>query len=275
MVGPNITTVIRHSGCLNKHLVVQTMAWKSIWIKMSGKKVFYIMDTSRIFTFLTNSDFLHPSQFPNCFIHDDSGKKIWWSIQEFTSSGQFQNFYIVEHLRIYTFWTIQKFYVLDYSRISTVWTISELLQSEPFQDFYILDHSRLFGSKPIQNFQSLEHSKNSSFWTFPEFLHCWPFQNFYVLDHSQISTLWTIPEFLHSWPFHNFYVLDQAGIVKFWTIQKFLHSGLFRNFCILDHSIIFFQMSDCVRKVADSVRRSYLTNWVNDFLKICNTGQEH
>ena len=108
------------------------------------------------------------------------------------------------------------------------------------------------------------------FWTIPEMVFSWPFQIFYVLDRSEFFEFCTIAEllclkqfqtFLCSVSTKKFLFLDHSCIFKFWTIPEFF------AFLTIQTK---FQTSDGVRKVSDSVRRSWLISWVKDFLKIYN-----
>ena len=130
------------------------------------------MENSRNAIFFTNQNFFE--LFQNFYITDNSRIFTFWTIQNFSHYELFQNFYIIDHLRTCTFWAIQEF-----------------SHSRSLQNFY---------SQPILKFSTSGSLKK-----------------FQIPDMPRILTLWKIPEFFC------------------WIIPEFLYFGLFPNFYFLSH----------------------------------------
>ena len=181
------------------------------------------MDLSRIFTLWSIQEFspclpfikFYSGLLQNCYNLEDSHTFTIWTISECSHSGQFQNFPIWDHSRIFMFWNkpdnffllltipdfshygqLHNFYILDHSRIVTFWST---------QIFQIIGDSRIFIYFKILH--ALDFSQILTSLTMPEFSHFLPIQNFYIMDYSKTSTLYTIPEFVHSWPLQRCYII--------------------------------------------------------------------
>ena len=108
-------------------------------------KKFYILDQFTSFLFLTIQEYsIFPPIHEFCMnILKNYKKKTFWTFQEFSHNGRFQNFEIPDHSRICTFLTISfSFYAMDNFRMFIFWKNSLILHSGSFQNFYILDYSK-------------------------------------------------------------------------------------------------------------------------------------